>query len=32
MSESGDISRLIGDLSADLKPVRRLAPRWLRGL
>jgi len=32
MSESGDISRLIGDLSADLKPVRRLAPPWLRAL
>ena len=32
MSESGDISRLIGDLSADLKPVRRLAPPWLRSL
>jgi hypothetical protein len=32
MSESGEISRLIGDLSADLKPVRRLAPPWLRTL
>ena len=32
MSESGDISRLIGDLAADLKPVRRLAPPWLRSL
>ena len=32
MTESGDISRLIGDLSADLKPVRRLAPPWLRAL
>lgn len=32
MAESGDISRLIGDLSADLKPVRRLAPPWLRSL
>ena len=32
MVESGDISRLIGDLSADLKPVRRLAPPWLRAL
>lgn len=30
---SGDgISRLIGDLSADLKPVRRLQPPWLRAL
>lgn len=32
MAESGDISRLIGELSADLKPVRRLAPPWLRSL
>jgi hypothetical protein len=32
MAESGDISRLIGALSADLKPVRRLAPPWLRTL
>ena len=32
MSEGGDISRLIGDLSADLQPVRRLAPPWLRSL
>jgi hypothetical protein len=32
MSESHDISRLIGDLSADLKPVRRLPPPWLRAL
>jgi hypothetical protein len=32
MSETGDISRLIGDLSADLKPVRRLPPPWLRAL
>ena len=32
MTESGDISRLIGDLGADLKPVRRLAPPWLRAL
>ena len=30
MSESDDISRLIGDLGADLKPVRRLPPPWLR--
>ena len=28
----GDISRLIGDLGADLKPVRRLPPPWLRAL
>ena len=32
MSESDDISRLIGDLGADLKPVRRLPPPWLRAL
>jgi hypothetical protein len=32
MSETDDISRLIGDLSADLKPVRRLPPPWLRAL
>jgi hypothetical protein len=32
MSESGDVSRLIGELSADLEPVRRLAPPWLRAL
>jgi len=32
ISESSDISRLIGDLSADLKPVRRLAPPWLRAV
>jgi hypothetical protein len=32
MSEGGDISRLIGDLGADLKPVRRLPPPWLRAL
>src|SRR3569833_2737837 len=29
---SSDIARLIGDLSADLKPVRRLSPPWLRTL
>ncbi|MGN6157146.1 MAG: NrsF family protein [Devosia sp.] len=32
ISESSDISRLIGDLSADLTPVRRLAPPWLRAV
>ena len=32
MSETDDISRLIGDLGADLKPVRRLAAPWLRAL
>jgi hypothetical protein len=32
MAESGDISRLIGDLGADLKSVRRLAPPWLRAV
>lgn len=32
MSDGSDISRLIGDLSADLKPVRRLPPPWLRAL
>jgi hypothetical protein len=32
MSESHDISRLIGNLSADLRPVRRLPPPWLRAL
>ena len=32
MSETDDISRLIGDLGADLKPVRRLPPPWLRAL
>ncbi|MEO6394316.1 MAG: NrsF family protein [Devosia sp.] len=32
MSEGGDISRLIGELGADLKPVRRLPPPWLRAL
>ena len=32
MSESQDISRLIGNLSADLRPVRRLPPPWLRAL
>ena len=30
LAEGRDITRLIGDLSADLKPVRRLAPPWLR--
>jgi hypothetical protein len=30
MSDGSDISRLIGDLSADLEPVRRLPPPWLR--
>jgi hypothetical protein len=32
MSEGSDVSRQIGDLSADLKPVRRLPPPWLRVL
>ena len=32
MSDGSDISRLIGDLSADLKPVRPLQPPWLRAL
>jgi hypothetical protein len=32
MSEGGDVSRLIGDLSADLRPVRRLPSPWLRAL
>lgn len=32
MAESGNISRLIGDLSADLKPVRPLAAPWVRAL
>ena len=32
MVETSDIARLIGDLSADLKPVRRLSPPWLRTL
>lgn len=32
MSDGSDISRLIGDLSADLKPVRRVPPPWLRAL
>jgi hypothetical protein len=32
MSDADDISRLIGDLSADLTPVRRLPPPWLRAL
>ena len=30
MADESDISRLIGDLGADLKPVRRLPPPWLR--
>lgn len=30
MPDGGDISRLIGDLGADLKPVRRVPPSWLR--
>lgn len=30
MAESDEISGLIGELSADLRPVRRLAPPWLR--
>src|ERR1700742_1359165 len=32
MSESGNLSQLIGELSADLEPVRPLAPPWLRAL
>ena len=32
MSEGSDVSRLIGDLSADLKPVRRVPPPWLSAL
>ena len=32
MSEGGDISRLIGELGADLKPVRPLPPPWVRTL
>lgn len=32
MASGDDISRLIGDLSADLKPVRRLPAPWLRAL
>jgi hypothetical protein len=32
MSGGDDISRLIGDLSADLEPVRRLPAPWLRAL
>lgn len=32
MSDSQDFSRLIGDLSADLRPVRRLPPPWLRAV
>ena len=32
MSETDDISRLIGDLGADLKPVRPLPAPWLRAL
>src|SRR5690349_15356085 len=30
MSDGSDISRLIGELGADLKPVRPLPPPWLR--
>ena len=32
MSESEQVSQLIGQLSADLAPVRRLPPPWLRTL
>ena len=32
MSEGSDLSRLIGDLSSDLKPVRPLPSPWLRAL
>jgi hypothetical protein len=32
MSSDSDITRLIDDLGADLKPVRRLPPPWLRAL
>jgi hypothetical protein len=32
MAEGGDISGLIGSLSADLTPVRRLPPPWVRAL
>src|SRR5690349_16191817 len=32
MTSGDDISRLIGDLSADLKPVRPLPPPWLRAV
>lgn len=32
MSESEQVSQLIGQLSADLTPVRRLPPPWLRTL
>ena len=32
MASDGDIPRLIQDLGADLKPVRRLPPPWLRAL
>ena len=32
MAHDGDVSRLIGELRADLRPVRRLAPPWLRTL
>ena len=32
MSSGDEISRLIGDLSADLKPVRRLPPPWQRAV
>jgi hypothetical protein len=30
MSDSDAVSRLIGDLGSDLRPVRRLPPPWLR--
>lgn len=32
MASDGDIPRLIQDLGADLRPVRRLPPPWLRAL
>ena len=32
MSSDADISRLIGDLGSDLRPVRRLPPPWWRAL
>lgn len=32
MSDGSDISRLIGDLTADLKPVRRLEAPWLSAM